>query len=155
MGSALVARGARRCSTVPRRGSPLHAGATSMKTATTALITGASAGLGEEYAKLFAADKHDVVLVARRRDRLEALARRLAEEHGVRVHVVAADLAAGDGPARVVEQVLRRVCRAGREPRAGDGPAERRRGGCAHPRLLARDAGAQARPDPERWLDGG
>jgi len=78
-----------------------------MKTATTALITGASAGLGEEYAKLFAADKHDLVLVARRRDRLEALARRLAEEHGVRAHVVAGDLAAGDGPARVVEQVRR------------------------------------------------
>ena len=41
---------------------------------TAALITGASAGLGLEYAKLFAADKHDLVLVARRKDRLESTA---------------------------------------------------------------------------------
>jgi len=73
----------------------------------TALITGASAGLGAEYARLFAADKHDLVLVARRRDRLEALARELEAARGVKARVVAADLAAPDGVSRVVEEVRR------------------------------------------------
>jgi short-subunit dehydrogenase len=73
----------------------------------TALITGASAGLGAEYARLFAADKHDLVLVARRRDRLEALARELQSAHGVTVRVVSADLAARDGASRVVDEVGR------------------------------------------------
>src|SRR5438128_2541703 len=50
-----------------------------MSSGNAALITGASAGLGLEYAKLFAADGHDVVLVARRRDRLEALVNSFTE----------------------------------------------------------------------------
>jgi len=73
----------------------------------TALITGASAGLGAEYARLFAADKHDLVLVARRRDRLEALARELQSAHGVTARVVTADLGARDGASRVVDEVKR------------------------------------------------
>jgi uncharacterized protein len=73
----------------------------------TALITGASAGLGLEFAKRFAADGHDLVLVARRRDRLEALAGQLQQAHGVKAHVVAADLAVPDGPRRVLEEVRR------------------------------------------------
>jgi short-subunit dehydrogenase len=76
-------------------------------TATVALITGASAGLGVEYAKLFAADRHDVVLVARRRDRLEALARDLQSMSGVRAHVVAADLGTVEGPRHVLDEVRR------------------------------------------------
>jgi short-subunit dehydrogenase len=58
----------------------------------TALITGASAGLGSDFAKLFAADKHDVVLVARRKDRLEALAAELVKEHRIKAYVIAVDL---------------------------------------------------------------
>ncbi|MFL5436909.1 MAG: SDR family NAD(P)-dependent oxidoreductase [Myxococcales bacterium] len=73
----------------------------------TALITGASSGLGAEYAKLFAADKHDLLLVARRRDRLEALASELRGAHSVRVLVIAADLASADGPRRVIEEASR------------------------------------------------
>jgi short-subunit dehydrogenase len=72
-----------------------------------ALITGASAGLGAEFARLFAADKHDLVLVARRRDRLDALAGELAKAHGVSAHVVTADLSRPEGPGEVTGAVGR------------------------------------------------
>jgi short-subunit dehydrogenase len=72
-----------------------------------ALVTGASSGLGAEFAKLFARDKHDVFLVARRLDRLQELAKELSERHGIKAQVFAADLAAEDGPARVVAEAAR------------------------------------------------
>ena len=58
----------------------------------TVLITGASAGIGEAFAEVFAAEGFDLVLVARREERLRAVAVRLAERHGVAAHVVAGDL---------------------------------------------------------------
>ena len=73
----------------------------------TALITGASAGLGAEYAKLFAHDKHHLLLVARRRDRLEALAAELARTHAVRVYVLDADLGSAAGVEKVLAEVER------------------------------------------------
>ena len=54
----------------------------------TALITGASSGIGLELARVFAAHKHDVVLVARSEGKLRELARE-CEASGVRAHVVA------------------------------------------------------------------
>ena len=75
--------------------------------AETALITGASAGIGWELARLFAADKSNLVLVARRRERLEELAAELRKQHGVEVHVVAADLGRADAPQAIVDQLTR------------------------------------------------
>ncbi|MGW6982178.1 SDR family NAD(P)-dependent oxidoreductase [Streptomyces sp. NPDC054932] len=60
---------------------------------TTALITGASAGLGVEYARQWAERGADVVLVARRIDRLEELAADLERRYWVRARPIAADLA--------------------------------------------------------------
>jgi uncharacterized protein len=73
-----------------------------------ALITGASAGLGKEFAGLFAADGHDVVLVARSVARLEALAADLSKAHGIKAHVIAADLGDPAAPAVVLEQARNR-----------------------------------------------
>lgn len=70
---------------------------------TTVLITGASSGLGAEFASQFAARGADLVLVARREDRLTDLADRLEQNHGVSTTVVAADLGVPDAAASLVE----------------------------------------------------
>lgn len=69
-----------------------------------ALITGASAGLGKEFAWLFAADGHDVVLVARRKEKLDELAKEIQAKHAnVKAHVVAEDLASPGASERIVK----------------------------------------------------
>lgn len=74
----------------------------------TALITGASAGIGSELAGAFAAGGHDLVVVARRRDRLEELAADLGEAHGVDVHVVTMDLTEAGASADLHDAVAER-----------------------------------------------
>src|SRR5215207_7252644 len=62
------------------------------------LITGASSGFGEEFARQYAREGHALVLVARRLDRLQALAETLRQQHGIRVvaeQVDLSDVAAG------------------------------------------------------------
>ena len=70
-----------------------------------ALVTGASSGIGKELARLFARDGHGVVLVARRRERLEELARELESKHGVKAWAIACDLAAASGVERLVSEL--------------------------------------------------
>jgi len=68
----------------------------------TALITGASSGIGLELARVFASHRHDVALVARSVGKLRDLARE-CEAAGVRAHVIPADLAQPDAPRAIVE----------------------------------------------------
>jgi short-subunit dehydrogenase len=69
----------------------------------TALITGASAGIGVELARLFAADKSNLVLVARRKEKLEEVAAELRSKHGIEVRVVAADLGRPETPQEIAD----------------------------------------------------
>jgi uncharacterized protein len=68
----------------------------------TALITGASSGIGLDLARLFAKDGHDVVLVARSEGKLREIAAELERDFGVTAHVIVADLARPDAPQRLV-----------------------------------------------------
>ena len=73
-----------------------------------ALVTGASSGIGEALARRIARDGRHLVLVARRADRLEALARQLEQQHGVKAHVIARDLTEPGAGRALVDEVERR-----------------------------------------------
>lgn len=69
----------------------------------TVLITGASSGIGLELARLFAADDSNLVLVARREDRLRALADELKSEFGVDVFILPKDLSEMNAPKEIFD----------------------------------------------------
>ena len=71
----------------------------------TALITGASGGIGEELARVLAANKFDCVLVARNHEKLSQLATALEREHQVKTLVVAKDLARASAADEIFEEV--------------------------------------------------
>jgi short-subunit dehydrogenase len=71
----------------------------------TVLVTGASSGIGAELARVFARGGSALVLTARSVDKLEVLAGELRQKHGVQVRVVAADLGAQDGAARLLQRL--------------------------------------------------
>lgn len=71
----------------------------------TALIAGASSGIGEELARLFAKDRSNLVLVARRREKLDQLATELRRDHGVQVEVLSKDLTDAAAPQAVFDEV--------------------------------------------------
>lgn len=69
------------------------------------VITGASSGIGEALAHLFAREQQTLVLVARRKDKLEGLAKTLNSQYGVKVHVIAQDLQQIGAAAQLMNEV--------------------------------------------------
>lgn len=70
-----------------------------------ALVTGASSGIGEQFARQLGAKGYDVVLVARRKDKLDAIASEIAEAHGVKTEVIEADLSTKKGVSTVADRI--------------------------------------------------
>ena len=71
----------------------------------TALITGASSGIGDAFARDFARRGADLIIVARRKDRLEALATEIRARHGVTVTVIATDLSTPNAAAALAKTI--------------------------------------------------
>src|SRR5436190_1219683 len=82
--------------------------ATTSKAEGRALITGASAGIGLELAREFAARGHPVILVARNEAKLNKVAAELSRTHGVEASVVPNDLGERSGPTALFHEIARR-----------------------------------------------
>ena len=77
----------------------------------TALVTGASSGIGAEFARQLAAKKIDLVLVARSEDKLQELAGQLQSEQGIQTYVISQDLTAPQAGATIFEKIQDRGLR--------------------------------------------
>jgi short-subunit dehydrogenase len=75
---------------------------------TMTLVTGASAGIGAELARVFAERGHDLILVARSEGKLQALADELSRKHRIRAEVIAMDLGDPRAPQALFDEVKRR-----------------------------------------------
>jgi short-subunit dehydrogenase len=71
------------------------------------LITGASSGIGEAFARRLARDGHDLILVARSEERLRELGKELGTAHGVEAHIFAIDLTEPNADARLFDETER------------------------------------------------
>jgi short-subunit dehydrogenase len=76
-----------------------------MKSKKTALVTGASSGIGKEFARIHAEQGGDLVIVARRQDKLNALKTELENKHDIKVMVIVKDLALPDAASEIYEEV--------------------------------------------------
>ena len=73
---------------------------------TTALITGASAGIGYEFSRIFAKNGYNLVLVSRNMERLERIAKDLKTEHDIKARVISKDLFKPSAPQEIYDELL-------------------------------------------------
>ncbi len=74
----------------------------------TALVTGASSGIGEAFARELAREEAHLILVARTKDRLEILGSELAKAHGIETHIIETDLSFQEAPFRLFEELQKK-----------------------------------------------
>ena len=78
------------------------------KTGKTALITGATKGIGYELTKLFAADSYNLVLVARNKDDLKELQKDLRKKHNINVTIIAKDLSVPNVALEIFRETIKK-----------------------------------------------
>ncbi len=71
----------------------------------TVLITGATSGIGLEFAKLFASRNYDLVLVARTKEKLDNISKELSEKNQVKIYTIQADLVNTDSPQKIYNEL--------------------------------------------------